>query len=326
VRICLLTNQDIDADDFPEDDWPCDPRPFLPDDEWHLGFLEDKDTSIEAVESLVKEGFDVFFNLCDGCACEDDNPGVEVVETLERLGVPYTGANAEFWEPSRAKTKRVCKSYGIKTPPYVQVRKEADIDKVLNKLRFPLFVKHYSSYASVDLSRHSKVNTEAGLRRQLNKIISKHGAALVEEFIEGDECTVLVAENPQDPENPITFTPVQYEFPGGDSFKHEGLKWEEEQFSGLKTHPVKDPVLAARLRKDSAQLFTGLNGVGFGRCDIRVAEDGTPYMLEINANCGIYYPAHAAGSADFILANDPAGHEGFTKLLIEAAFSRHEKK
>jgi len=326
VRICLLTNQDIDSPDFPADDWRCDPRPYLPEAEWTLGYIGDKETSITDVEALVEQGFDLFFNLCDGCESEDDNPGVEVVETLERLNQPYTGANPEFWEPSREKIKAVCRKMGIHTPKAVRVKDDASFERALQRLKFPMFVKHYSSYASIDISRASKVTTEAGLLRQVNKIVAKHGAALVEEFIEGDECTVLVAENPQDAEHPIAFTPIQYQFPPGDTFKHESLKWDEEQFCGLKTTTVTDPVLAARLRKESSDLFKGLNGVGFGRCDIRIDKDGTPYMLEINANCGIYYPEDAAGSADFILACDPAGHVGFTKLLIEAAFARHNSR
>ncbi len=326
MKVCLLTNQAIDSPDFPVDDWKCDPRPFLPEADWTLGYLDGKETSIERVESLVAEGFDLFFNLCDGCACEDDNPGIEVVETLERLGQPYTGANPEFWEPTREKTKEVCLELGINTPAWARVGEEEPLDHVMAQLNFPMFVKHYSSYASIDISRHSKVTTEAGLWRQVNKIIGKHGAALIEEFIEGDECTVLVAENPQDPEHPIAFTPIKYHFPKGDTFKHESLKWDEKDFVGLSTSPVQDPVLAARLRKESAALFKGLNGVGFARCDIRVAKDGTPYMLEINANCGIYYPSDAAGSADFILANDPVGHHGFTKLLVDAAIARHQRR
>jgi D-alanine-D-alanine ligase len=291
-----------------------------------LGYIGDKENSIADVEALVAQGFDLFFNLCDGCESEEDNPGVEVVETLERLNQPYTGANPEFWEPSREKIKAVCRKMGIHTPKAVRVKDDASFERALRRLKFPMFVKHYSSYASIDISRASKVTTEGGLLRQVNKIVAKHGAALVEEFIEGDECTVLVAENPQDAEHPIAFTPIQYQFPPGDTFKHESLKWDEEQFCGLKTTTVADPVLAARLRKESSDLFKGLNGVGFGRCDIRIDKDGTPYMLEINANCGIYYPVDAAGSADFILACDPAGHVGFTKLLIEAAFARHNSR
>ena len=53
-----------------------------------------------------------------------------------------------------------------------------------------------------------------------------------------------------------------------------------------------------------------------GRCDLRVDKTGTPYMLEINANCGIYYPPADYGSADICLSLDPAGHAGFTRQLI----------
>ncbi len=45
--------------------------------------------------------------------------------------------------------------------------------------------------------------------------------------------------------------------------------------------------------------------------------------LEINANCGIYYPPDEPGSADQCLAYDPAGHEGFTRQLVAAALRRH---
>ena len=49
-------------------------------------------------------------------------------------------------------------------------------------------------------------------------------------------------------------------------------------------------------------------------------------MLEINPNCGVYYPPADAGSADFCLTQDPAGHEGFTRQLVAAALARHEKR
>ena len=48
-------------------------------------------------------------------------------------------------------------------------------------------------------------------------------------------------------------------------------------------------------------------------------------MLEINANCGIYYPPADYGSADLCLTHDPAGHAGFTRNLVEAAFARHAR-
>jgi hypothetical protein len=90
--------------------------------------------------------------------------------------------------------------------------------------------------------------------------------------------------------------------------------------------PVTDPVLDAKLRDVSARFFLALQGASFGRCDIRVDAAGTPYMLEINPNCGVYYPPADAGSADLCLMNDPAGHVGFTRQLVAAALRRHERR
>jgi D-alanine-D-alanine ligase len=323
LRICLLTTQDLHADPFPEDDWPCDPRPFLPEAEWHVATLESKADSVNRVAQLVQEGgFDLFFNLCDGAA-DQDVPGIEVVQTLEALNVPFTGADSNFYEPSRQAMKQACGVEGIHTPAYVFATTESDVEHAAATLQFPLFVKHHSSYASVALSRASRVRTPAGLRRQARKIMSRFGTALIEEYVEGIECTVLVAENPADPDLPLTYTPMQYRFPEGEGFKHANLKW--VHYDRLTSFPVTDPILEARLRHVSARFFVALGGASFGRCDLRVDAEGTPYMLEINPNCGVYYPMSDPGSADLCLVHDPAGHEGFTRLLVEAALSRYER-
>jgi len=322
MRICLLTTQDLDADPFPDDDWPCDPRPFLPEADWSVVALE-KPTAVKTVTELASNGYDVFFNLCDGAA-DEDSPGIEVVKTLERLGVPFTGATSEFYEPTRVAMKRACRSQGIPTPAHVVARNEAAVERAADKLRFPLFVKHHNSYASVGLSRASRVQTPAGLRRQARKIISRYGAALIEEYIDGIECTVLVAENPADPEQPRTYPPIQYNFPEGESFKHSDMKWVD--YDGMSCVPVEDPDLATRLREISARFFVAIRGASFGRCDIRIDARGTPFMLEINANCGVYYPPADAGGADLCLAQEPDGHRGFTRQIIEAALGRHERR
>jgi D-alanine-D-alanine ligase len=321
MRICLLTNQDLLAETFPADDWPCDPRPFCPEAQWEVECLA-KATSVEQVTRRIDEGFDLFFNLCDGAA-DQDIPGIEVVRTLEARGVAFTGATSGFYEPSREAMKLACRAEGIATPAYVLARCDADVERAVTELRFPLFVKHYSSYSSVDLSRQSRVVTPAGLRRQARKIMGRHGAALIEEFIEGPECTVLVAENPDDRAHPKTYVPLQYRFPDGETFKHAHLKWVD--YDRMSAFPVADPALDARLRDVSARFFVALDGASFGRCDLRVDRHGTPFMLEINPNCGVYYPPSAPGSADLCLAHDPEGHAGFTRQLIRAALERHRR-
>ncbi len=322
LRICLLTNQDLLADPFPADDWPCDPRPFLPEARWDVECLT-KRTAVAQVARRIAEGFDLFFNLCDGAA-DEDSPGIEVVQTLEAHGVAFTGATSAFYEPSRQAMKDACRAETIATPRYVFASGAPDVERAARELRFPLIVKHHSSYSSVDLSRRSRVCTPAGLRQQARKMIRRHGRALIEEFVEGTEVTVLVAESPDDPARPRTYTPLRYRFPAGETFKHERVKWVD--YDRISVVPVDDPALEARLRDISARFFVALGGASFGRCDIRVDASGTPFMLEINPNCGVYYPPSDPGSADLCLAHDSEGHEGFTRRLVAAALARQRRR
>ena len=138
-----------------------------------------KKSAVKVVSQLVEEGnYDLFFNLCDGAA-DQDIPGIEVVETLERLGVPFTGATSNYYEPTREEMKEACRKEGIATPAAVLARNEDDVERAAQTLRFPLFVKHHNSYASVDLSRNSRVQSRAGLLQQAQKMISRYGAALI---------------------------------------------------------------------------------------------------------------------------------------------------
>ncbi len=321
MRICLLTTQDLDGGPLPDDDWPCDPRPFLPEADWDVVVLE-KYGAVHEVVQAVRRGYDLFFNLCDG-AWDEDTPGIEVVQTLERLDVPFTGAASDFYEPSREVMKRVCRAWDIPTPAYAFARTEADVRRAARDLRFPLFVKHPSSYASIGLTRDSRVDGPEALLAQAEGMMSRFGGALIEEFIEGVECTVLVAENPLDPTRPTAFRPMKYRFPEGESFKHSDMKWVE--YAKMECSPVTDPELDRRLREAARRFFRGLGGSGYGRCDVRVDAEGHPFMLEMNPNCGLYYPAEDAGSADLCLLHDPAGHEGFTRQIVEAALARHAR-
>ncbi len=322
MRICILDDAYENSESpLRNYDLTVDPRPFLPGHDCTVVPLV-KQTSTRTVIELSRQGFDLFFNLCDG-AWDDDRPGIEVVQTLERLGVPFTGATSEFYEPTREAMKRVCAAYGIATPAYVMADEHADVCRAAESLRFPMIVKHPSSYSSIDLTRESRVTSAAGLHDKAELMMTRYGAALIEEFVEGREFTVLVAENPDDATSPVTFTPVEFGFPDGESFKHFDLKWKD--YHGMVDVPVEDGELSERLRRISADFFLGLNGASFGRCDIRMSPEGELYMLEINPNCGVYYPESDAGSADFALLHDPRGHQGFTDLIVRAALARHAR-
>lgn len=273
-----------------------------------------KATAVRQVRELADRGFDVFVNLCDG-AWEEDRAGIEVVQALERLGQAFTGAGSEFYEPTRESMKRACWYAGVPTPAHF-FTDTPDASAV--SLRFPMIVKHPNGYSSVGMTRDSVVSDAAGLQRELERIIGAYGAALVEEYIDGREFTVLVAEGG------VSYTPVEVSFPPGESFKHFDLKWVD--YEDLGWEPVADAALDRRLRELGLAMFDALGGSGYGRVDVRMDAAGELYALEINPNCAVFYPAGQEGSADVILGLDPGGGAAFAETIMASALARRDRQ
>jgi len=314
MKVCVLSD--------PEWGDPFDPSYYLQGYEWELHDLHRPHVN-EELKALSRQGYDVFLNMCDGAA-DENRPGLEVVLALEALDLPFTGAASHYYEPTREQMKNVCRTYGILAPLGVTLTNTENLVAKIEAMCFPLIVKHPNSYGSVGLIKESRVATLNELQGQVKRMLDLFGGALVEEFIEGREFSVLVSENPDDLENPVTYVPVEVIFPLGESFKHTDMKW--YRYEELQCNPVTDADLSACLRKMSANLFLGLHGTGYGRCDIRINPDGELFMLEINPQGAIFYPPETPGMADTILRFDPRGHTGFVDLLFRSALARHKRK
>ena len=278
-----------------------------------------KATAVRDLQLLAGRDFDVFLNLCDG-AWDEARPGIEVVGALERLGLAFTGAGTAFYEPSREAMKLVCHYLGIRFPRGISVRHRDDASRVASRLRFPLIVKHPNSYNSIGLTPASKVRTAIELEEQIGVMTDRFGAALVEEFVDGREFTVLVAGQAELRAAPKAYPPVECAFPPGETFKHYELKWRDYRL--LEWRPVTDAGLARELMRISTALFQGLGGSGYARCDIRLDRTGLPHVLEINPNCSVFYPPDAPGGADAVLMSIPGGHEDFIDTVLGDAVAR----
>lgn len=321
MRICVLhPSYEGSAAPFADFDPPADPARHLPQHTWVDAWIK-KATATAQIRDLAREGFDVFVNLCDG-AWEEDRAGIEVVHALEKLGQAFTGANSTFYDPTRLAMKMAAHSAGVASAASVIVEREDDIPAAA-ALRFPLLVKHPHGYSSVGLTPDSRVTSVAALEHEARATMERYGAALVEEFLGGREFTVLVTEPREGETWPWVLEPVEVLFPPGETFKHFDLKWRD--WRGLESRPVPEPELAEALRVASGRVFAALGGVGYGRCDLRLDEDGRIHLLEINPNCGIFCPDDERGSADEILARDPAGHAGFLEHLLGCALRRQRR-
>lgn len=312
LKVCVLTDEDYR---------PWTPGPYFQDFSWELYYLNGLNAA-SRVKELAQRSFDLFVNMCDSNWSEP-YPGPEVIRALEEAGVAFTGADSAFYDPSREQMKRVCRWLGIHTPAGFEVRDAAEIVSAASKLAFPLFIKIPNSFGSTGIEPGSRVESLPALQAQAGKVIANFGSALIEEYIDGREFTVLLAENPEDRFVPKAYPPIEFIFPPGESFKHFNLKWID--WEQLTAKPVEDPALALRLMDAGRKLFSGLNGVSYGRCDMRMNAAGEIFILEINPNCGIFYAPNEPGSADFVLMNDPEGHRGFIDRIFKAALARRQR-
>lgn len=316
MYLCVLSSTPDDPNDT-----PYDPSAHMHGLNWKHHPVSPKNVE-KQIRELMNEGVDVFFNLCDGTP-DDALSGVGLVQIMEKLGAAFTGADSKFFDPSRQEMKASAKKANVPTPNWVMVDRMEDVERVAKRLRFPVLVKPPHGYASVGITRDSRCENVEQLKVQVEREIETFGRALLEEFIEGREFTCLIAENPDDEENPITFKPVEFIFPKGESFKHYDMKWVE--YAKMSVAPVNDKRIEKTLREQTTRVFKIMDGNGYARCDYRMSADGTIHMLEINPNCGIFYAPDEPGSADYSLINDPVyNHQKFLKLIVRSAQNRRD--
>ena len=316
MYLCVLSSIPDDPNDK-----PYDPSAHMRGLKWLHHPMHHKGVE-KQIRGLLDEGVDVFINLVDGTP-DDPLSGIGLVQMMEKMGVAFTGADSKFFDPSRQEMKSYAKKANVPTPSWVMVDRVEDVERVAKRLRFPVLVKPPHGYASVGITRDSRCENVEQLKTQVGREIELFGRALLEEFIVGREFTCLIAENPDDENAPITFKPVEFIFPEGECFKHYDMKWVD--YEKMSVAPVNDKRIEKTLREQTTRLFKAMDGNGYARCDYRMAEDGTIYMLEINPNCGIFYAPDEPGSADYSLLSDPVySHRKFMNLIIRSAQNRRD--
>jgi len=311
LRICILM----------EDGYVnFDPGYYLEDHTWTKITM---DSPVLKRLRLLKEQneFDIYLNLCEGYE-EPYYSGLEVVRALEKLNLPFTGADSRFYEPSREDMQVAAERYGIRFARGVNVSNVGEVEVLTESLRYPLMVKHPNSYGSTGMTRKSRVESVQELKQQVRRICKNFGSARVEEFIDGREFTTFVVDNPDDLRDPFVYPPAELTFPEGENFLHSQVKWKENVY--LKQ--VEDRDLSSRLKDMTRKLYLAMNGVGYARCDVRMNQVDELYMLEINPNNGILYEPKDLGPADLMMEYDPDGHKGFLDRMFRSALIRHRER
>jgi len=213
-----------------------------------------------------------------------------VVAYLELLRQSYTGCNPRGMMLSRDKvlSKQILSYHRIPTPQFAVFRRGAAI-RISARLRYPLFVKSATEDASLGISQASVVEDAARLSERI-AFIHEHTMtdALVEEYIEGREMYVGVLGN----ERIRTLTPWEFIFgelkAGRAAIATRKAKWDRayQARHGITSDKAVDlpPGLPERLDRFARRVYRALHMTGYARIDFRVRADGTPFVLEANAN------------------------------------------
>ncbi|HEX4621157.1 MAG TPA: ATP-grasp domain-containing protein [Myxococcaceae bacterium] len=330
MRVCVLYNRDHD---FLADDPGREAREdVVRVAEAVAGALEVSGAAVEMlpvaedavafVESLRRDRPDVVVNLCESLVA-DSRGEMAVPCLLDLIDVPYTGSSALALGLAlhKHKAKELLSSRGIPTPEFRVVER---VDEVVRAaIPFPAIVKPCREDASAGIDFDAVVNDRRQLARAISYVLRTfEQPALVERYIDGREIYVPILGNAPARALPLTeiqFGPSYAERPKIVSYR---AKWDANSTECLESPALPctlDRATQTRLVDTAMEAFEALECRDYGRVDIRLATDGTPYVIDINPNCDLH------PSAGFARAAQAAGtpYPELVLSLVEIAIGRH---
>jgi D-alanine-D-alanine ligase len=170
------------------------------------------------------------------------------------------------------------------------------------------------------------VRTTKEMMQRVAAIHRLKDSALVEEFIEGREFFVSVVGN----QIPQALPAVEVDFSGLPEGVPKVLdakaKWDIKsvEYQGTKSVIARDlsDEVKAKLEQVALAAYRALRVRDYGRIDLRMADTGEIYVIEVNASC------YLEKSSEFAVAAKEAGIE-YPELLqkiVDLAVERHRAK
>ena len=250
--------------------------------------MENKE-QIENVFTYLKQ-MDLIFPILHGLYGEDGT----IQGLLELLKVPYVGCGvlASSVGMDKVYTKIIFDKANIKQAKYVYIRgyndkyiyvddsfneKILDLKEILNvvieKIKFPMFVKPSNSGSSVGIS---KVNSKEELEKAIIEASKFDRKILIEEGIDGREveCAVLGNEN--------VISSCVGEIKSSDEFYSYDAKYKSKESKTLIPAKI-SAEKSEEIRKLAVKAFKAIDGKGLSRVDFFIEnESETVYINELN--------------------------------------------
>lgn len=255
-------------------------------------WFEVKDNKKEEIYNLIwylKE-LDVVFPVLHGKYGEDGT----IQGMLEMLQVPYVGCGvlASSVGMDKVYTKMIFEKAGIPQAPYIYIRKQNDVYKIINenfeeeelkfktitsKLKFPVFVKPSNSGSSVGVKKATNVDE---LKKAIENAGQYDNKILVEQGIDGKEVECAVLD-----ENEIIASTVGEIMPAEEFYSFDA-KYNIPESKTIIPANI-DEKQIEEIRKLAIKAFKAIDGKGLSRVDFFVEKDTNKiYINEINTMPG----------------------------------------
>lgn len=272
--------------------------------------IEWKQDPKKTLKEILKQNIDIVFNASS----------LKEVAFLGAFGIPFVGSGLDLVATSKAARKKLVAFHKLPTPKFFVVKNSGQIPE--HSLRYPLFVKPVRGRGSGGISEENVVKHPKDLPKVVDKITQQIGQpALVEEFITGREITVGIIGN----NNPriLPILEIEYNSAITNTYEHKMLGKEiihcPADFSKLEEKRIKDT---------ARRIYNVLNARDFGRIDMIVAPDGTPYFLEINTFAGLAMSSDTAhkGYMGYMAEAEGMSAPEFIGTIVRYALERYKNK
>jgi D-alanine-D-alanine ligase len=247
--------------------------------------------------------------------------GTWVADVFDLMHIPYIGSNSQAMKDmiDKHRTHTILARAGVAVPAHRLMKASDDMSGVC----FPAFVKPLCESRSVGISDRSVVQTGDELRRQVSFIEQTfREPALVEEFLPGDEYTVLVVGNGKTRECLPGVVTVEERYYGA----HKVLRSDLRGVGLTKVHRCEGPRAdeASELASRAADAVNCLDHV---RIDIKADATGILRIIEVNGIPGLKPHKSWAPQLYTIYHGSPEGEmEDYRRLVgavIDSARCRY---
>ena len=281
-----------------------------------------------AVSEIAAAAPQAVFNLCESFAGEGRFESVfPLLLDLNRLAFTGSAAPTLMLAVYKDRTKQILQAAGVSTPMALCVR--GPVMPTGFVMPGPMIVKPSREDASVGIDNHSVVHTQQALDQQVQRIWERYQQpVLVEQYIEGREIYVAKLDDLDESGGSRILPLFEVDFSALPSDRAKVVtfeaKWACDSVDYLctPTRPVQDlsDGVSERIEQVGRAAFEALDVRDYGRVDIRLAGDGTPYVIDVNPNCDV------SPGAGFSKAMTAAGesYESFISHITRLALARHD--